>query len=165
MGRRLIFGYNDIPRDFNVARHFLDANIGAGRADDVALVTDVPRAGVTTTTYGELVALSNRIGNVLRDAGVRAEERVVLALADGPQFVASWFAVLKLGAVVAEVYTFLQPKDYAYYLRYARAGVVIADATTAPKIRQVRGECPELRTVLVADELELAAGESSLTAA
>jgi len=162
LGRGLILSYNDIPRDFNVARHFLDANIEAGRADDVALVTDVPGAATTSTTYGELVALSNQIGNVLRNEGVRAEERVVLALTDGPLFVASWFAVLKLGAVVAEVYTFLQPKDYAYYLRYARAGVVIADATTTPKIRQVRGDCPDLRTVLVADELELAPGESSL---
>ena len=33
------------------------------------------------TTYAELAALTNRSGNVLRELGVRAEERVLLALA------------------------------------------------------------------------------------
>ncbi len=142
--------------EFNLATHFLDANLDAGRADEVALITDVPGEGAASTTYLELVTLSNRIGNVLGDAGVRPEQRVLLALADGPLFVASWFAVLKLGAVVAEVYTFLQPKDYGYYLRYMEAGVVIADASTAPAIREIRGECSDLHTVIVAD-----AGEPS----
>ena len=160
-----MFGYADIPHDLNVARYFLDQNVDAGRANVVALVTDVPGSGATSSTYGELVSLSNQIANVLRDAGVRPEERVVLALADGPLFVASWFAVLKLGAVVAEVYTFLQPKDYAYYLRYARASAVIADSTTAPKIREIRRECHDLRAVIVCDEIELVAGELSLVEA
>ena len=160
-----MFGYADIPPDLNVAHYFLDQNLDAGRAEAVALVTDVSGQGASSTTYGELVALSNQIANVLRAAGVRPEERVLLALADGPLFVASWFAVLKLGAVVAEVYTFLQPKDYAYYLRYAGAGAVVADATTAPKIRGIRAECPNLRTVIVADELELVGDELSLAEA
>ena len=161
----MTLGYADVPREFNLATHFLDDNVAAGRADAVALVCDAPGQKPSTTTYGELVALSNQIGNVLRDAGVRAEERVVLALADGPTFVASWFAVLKLGAVVAEVYTFLQTKDYAYYLRYANAGAVIADATTAPKIREIRSQCPGLRALVVTEEIELDDGEISLPSA
>ena len=50
-----------------------------------------------------------------------ADERVLLALADSVEFVATWYAVQKIGAVTAEVYTFLQPKDYAYYLDYTDA--------------------------------------------
>ena len=50
----------------------------------------------------------NRAGNVLRDLGVRREQRVLIAFSDSPEFVALWYAVLKIGAVVAEVYTFLR---------------------------------------------------------
>lgn len=157
-----MLSYSDIPTDFNVTAHFLDANVAAGRGGDVALVTDLPAREPVSTTYAELVALSKRIGNVLRDVGVRPEERVVLALADGPTFVAAWYAVLRIGAVVAEVYTFLQAKDYAYYLGYSRASAVIADATTAPRIDEVRGECPDLRAVLVAGEAEVGPRELSL---
>ena len=157
-----MLGYEDIPRELNVASHFLDANVRAGHAERVALVTDTPGEAPTETTYAELIALSNRIGHVLRRHGVRSEERVILALADGPLFVAAWFAALKIGAVVAEVYTFLQPKDYAYYLNYSKAGVVITDAETAPRLREARAECAYLRMLLIAGEPELAAGEAAL---
>src|SRR5581483_7015308 len=55
---------------------------------------------------------------------------------DGPEFVASWFGALKIGAVVAEVYTFLRVKDYAYYLEYGRPRVVVVDGTTRDAIAE-----------------------------
>ena len=116
---------------FNVATHFLDRNVAEGRADRRALVTPTE-----TVSYGELAALTNRIGNVLRDPlGVRPQQRVLLVLADGPEFVASWYAALKIGAVTAEAYTFLPAKDYAYYLRYTEAAVAIVDDAALEAMR------------------------------
>ena len=89
------------------------------------------------TTYAEkLAALVNRSGLHPPRAGVRAEERVLLVLGDGVELVALWYEAQKIGAVTAEAYTFLQPKDYAYYLDYARAGVVVADASTLERVRE-----------------------------
>ena len=123
--------YDEIPESFNVTSYFLDRNVEEGHGGRVALHCDEG-----DVTYAELARLTNRIGNVLVDAGVRPEDRVLLALADGPEFVAAWYATLKIGAVTAEVYTFLQPKDYAYYIGYSRARVVLADGTTAAKVRE-----------------------------
>lgn len=149
--------YTDIPRRFNLTRYFLERNLEEGRADRVAVL-----AGGRTYTFADLSRLTNRVGHVLRELGVEPEDRVLLALGDGVEFVATWFAAIKIGAVTAEVYTFLQPKDYAYYLNYSRARVVVADGTTREKIRAVRGDCPYLRHILVvgtgADANEGAAG-------
>ncbi|WP_439382649.1 benzoate-CoA ligase family protein [Amycolatopsis lexingtonensis] len=112
---------------FNLATHFLDRHVASGR---VALI-----AGDRSISYGELAELANRAGNVLRDAGVRKGQRVLLALSDGPEFVATWYGAQKIGAVTAEVYPFLQPKDYAYYLGYTEAVAVVADAVTLPALR------------------------------
>lgn len=142
--------YAQIPERFNLATHFVDRNVELGRGNEIALITDTPDAEPTRTTYGDLAEKTNRVGNALRGLGVRREERVLLALADGADFVASWFATLKLGAVVAEVYTFLQPEEYRYYLNYTRAGVVVADASTLPKLRAIRAHCPSLHTIVVA---------------
>ncbi len=125
-----MIAHADIPDTLNLTSWFLDRNLVEGRGDRFALHCDRP------VTYAELARLTNRIGNVLLDRGVRPEDRVLLALADGQEFVASWFAALKIGAVVAEVYTFLLPKDYAYYLRYARPRAVVVDGTTEASIRQ-----------------------------
>lgn len=133
-----------IPQRFNVASWFLDRQVEEGSGARTALITPTGE-----TTYAELAALANRVGHVLKEAGVEPEDRVLLTLSDGLEFVASWYAVLKVGAVTAEAYTFLQAKDFAYYLNYTRARVVIADATTLDRLREAAAQSPWPHTLLV----------------
>ena len=133
----------DLPQELNLATWFVDRNVEEGRGDRMALISSAE-----TTTYAQLASLVNRCGNLLHELGVRAQDRVLLVLGDSVEFVALWYGAQKIGAVTAEAYTFLQPKDYAYYLEYTDAAVVVADETTETAIRQVAGE----RQVLVVDE-------------
>jgi benzoate-CoA ligase family protein len=144
---------------FNLATWFVDRHLEEGRGDRIALI-----AGDRPVTYAELAALVNRAGHVLRDLGVRQEERVLLALSDGVDFVATWYAAQKIGAVTAEVYTFLPAKDLAYYLQYTRAGVVVVDATTLERAREARAASPWLRALLVVGAGDLRGGEHSFDA-
>jgi benzoate-CoA ligase family protein len=114
-----------------------------GRGDRIALTGDAD------VTYAELASMTNRAGNVLLDLGVRPEDRVLLALSDGAPFVAIWYAALKVGAVVAEVYTFLHVKDYAYYLAYTRARVVVVDELTLGPVREASRGLPFPPALLV----------------
>jgi benzoate-CoA ligase family protein len=134
----------EVPTRFNVASWFVDRNVEEGRGERVALYV-----GDREVTYAELAALINRTGHGLRELGLRPGERVLLALGDGAEFVASWYAALKIGAVVAEVYTFLRPKDYGYFLGYTEARVAIVDRTTLEAFREVAPQCPSLDCVLV----------------
>ncbi|MGH3080241.1 MAG: benzoate-CoA ligase family protein [Gaiellaceae bacterium] len=129
--------YADLPRELNLASWFIDRNDG----ERTALI-----GPGGPTTYAELARLVNQSGNLLRELGVRAEERVLLVLNDSVEFVAIWYGAQKIGAVTAEAYTFLQLKDYAYYLDYTRARVVVVDEQTEGPIREVAGS----REVLVA---------------
>ena len=132
----------DLPEELNLATWFVDRNVEEGRGGRTALIG--PRG---KTTYAELAVLVNRCGNLLLELGVRAGDRVLLVLGDSVELVALWYGAQKIGAVTAEAYTFLQPKDYAYYLDYTDAAVVVADETTKDVIREVAGE----RQVLVVD--------------
>jgi benzoate-CoA ligase family protein len=138
-----VITHADLPYELNLAMWFVDRNVEEGRGDGVALISPAGK-----TTYAELAPLVNRCGNLLRELGVRAEERVLLALGDSVEFVALWYGAQKIGAVTAEAYTFLQPKDYAYYLEYTDARVVVVDETTRGAIESVaRG-----RHILVVDD-------------
>ena len=136
--------YQDIPYQFNVASYFVDRNVAEGRGARTALIADGCRI-----SYNELATTVNRIGNVLHELGVRRGQRVLLACGDGLEFVATWYAVQKIGAVTAEVYTYLQPKDYAYYLEYTEAEVVVVDPTTLANVRTAATEARHLRHLLV----------------
>jgi benzoate-CoA ligase family protein len=154
----VVLRYQDIPQQFNVASWFVDGNLEAGRGDRTALLT-----GERTTTYAELAALTNRVGNVLHELGVQRQQRVLLALSDGVEFVATWYGAQKIGAVTAEVYTYLQPKDYAYYLNYTEAEVVVVDGVTLEAMRDAAAGSPYPRHLLVVgvSEDDLRYGEHS----
>lgn len=148
---------------FNLTSWFVDRHLDEGRGDHTALI-----CGDRHVSYRELAGLSNRVGHVLRDLGVRRDERVLLALADGVEFIATWYGAQKIGAVTAEAYTFLAAKDLAYYLDYTRAGVVVVDATTLDRVREARATVgdrgPRVLLVVGAPESELRPGEASFDA-
>ena len=86
---------------------------------------------------------------------------MLLILGDSVEFVALWYGAQKLGAVTAEAYTFLQPQDYAYYLDYTRAGVVVTDTATVDRVREGAVGSRWLRHVLVVgDSFEQLAAEA-----
>lgn len=146
----------DIPAEFNIATWVLDRQLEEGRGEHTALI-----CGETELTFAGLAALCNRAGHVLREVGVGPGERVLLVLSDGPEFVASWYATLKIGAVTAEAYTFLPVKDLAYLLRYSAARAVVADATTIDSVREAVAGSPWEHTILAIGlaEEELRPGE------
>ena len=144
----------ELPDRYNAAADFLDANLEAGRAGKVAI-----RTQDGDHTYGEVAEAANRWGNALRELGVEMENRVLMAVLDGPDFASAFFGAIKLGAVPIPVNTNLKPHDYAYFLNDSRAKVALVSAPLADAFRQVRGECRFLRQLAVIGEV--GAGELS----
>jgi benzoate-CoA ligase family protein len=122
-----------VPDTFNVATHFVDRNVADGRGDHVAI-----ECGDDRITYRDVLRNVNRLGSALRDQlGVRPEERVVLLLVDGPEFVYSFFGAIKIGAIPVPLNTLWKPADYQYVLRDSRAAVIIVSEALLPQIEQI----------------------------
>ena len=132
------------PERFNIADFFLDARIREGRGDRVALVTDQ-----RTWSYRDVQDLANRFGNLLREAGVMPEQRVIIALPDGPEFVAALFGILKIGAVVVMVNPELKPEAISYFYQYTRARVAIVHTDGQAAFEAARADAPLLAELLV----------------
>ncbi|HXE57542.1 MAG TPA: benzoate-CoA ligase family protein [Gemmatimonadales bacterium] len=133
------------PERFNIADHFLDARVREGRGDRPALLTDRG-----TLTYREVQALANRFGHLLRNAGVEPEQRVMLALPDGPEFVAALFGTLKIGAVVVMVNPHLAPDAVEYFYHYTRAAVAVVHRESAEAFTAARS--PHLKGLVILGE-------------
>ena len=133
------------PERFNMAEYFLDHNVSAGRGDKVCL-----RFEDQSLTCAEVVRESNRAGHLLRELGAGMEDRVLFALPDIPQFVSCWFGAAKIGAVIAMVNPLLPDVDeYAYYLEYTRAKVLIVHESLIESLRPVIAQARHLKNVLV----------------
>lgn len=134
------------PEEFNIADYFLDARVREGRGDRVALRTDDG-----DWTYAEVQALANRWGNVLLDAGVQPEQRVLIGTLDSPDHVGALFGALKIGAVPVMVNPFLRPESIAYFFDYTGAVAVVTHTEVAEPFLASAPAARRLRAVLIAD--------------
>jgi len=135
-----------LPDEFNAASYFVDRHVKEGRGDKVAI-----ECGDVQLTYRQLFERVNQVGNALRELGVRIEERVCLLLLDAPEFAASFFGAIKIGAVPVPLNTLLKPSDYEYLLNNTRARVAIVSDSLVALIEAIpRHQLSYLETIIVA---------------
>lgn len=120
-----------IPEEMNMASYLLDQNLAAGRGKRVAIYCQGEGY-----TYNDVCALTNKVGNTLKELGVERENRVMVILQDSPEWVASWLAAIKIGGVATHAYSYLNPEDYGYFLHYVKPKVVVVDETTLDRVRE-----------------------------
>ncbi len=129
---------------YNATEDLLDGNLEHGRAHKVAIRTQADEL-----TYADVAANANRAGNAFRELGVEVENRVLMAVLDSPEFAATFFGAIKLGAVPAPVNTNLSPDDYAYLLNDSRAKIAVVSEPVAGAFRKVRHQSSYLRHLVV----------------
>ena len=77
------------------------------------------------TTYAELAEKVDRFALILSGQGVKKGDRVALILVNSPTYVISFFAILKLGAVVVNVSVGITGEELAACLNNSGAGTAI----------------------------------------
>jgi len=133
-----------LPDVFNAAAEFVDRHLQEGCASRIALCCEG-----RSLTYGQVAELVNRVGNALRGLGVEMENRVLLLLYDTPEFVASFFGAVKIGAVPVPVNTMMRAEDYAYFLNDSRAKALIVHRPLWDEVAKVRGQLKYLQHVVI----------------
>ncbi len=114
-----------LPARYN-ASEILFHNLAAGRADAVAL-----HAAGGSLTYGELCALSCRMGAALTALGLARGARVLLQLDDTAQYAAAVFGAIRAGFVPVLLNTLSPPELVRFYLEDSGARAVITEPAYA----------------------------------
>ena len=131
------------PERFNFAQHLMALN--AGRAAKAAFIDD---AG--TLSYGELELRARRMAAVLRAAGIRREERVLLLMHDCNDWPVSFLGALYAGIVPVAVNTMLTADEYAFMLANCRAQAVLVSGALLPTLSAALAQAAnEVHSVIV----------------
>ena len=123
--------------------------------------------GAERITYAALGDSVDRLACGLLDAGIRPLDRVVVQLPNVPEFVYTYFALVRIGAIPVMALRAHRHTEVRHFLRASGAvGYVIPDVVKGFDYRAMAQElapqCPSLRTVFVAGEP--VAGQRSLSA-
>ena len=106
---------------FNACQYLLDRQVEAGDGDRLALT------GVAgELSYAQLLDRVRGVAAGLRAMGIQPEQRVLMVMADSPEFVTVYLAAMRIGAVPVPVSTMLHAEGIAELVRDSRARVVTA---------------------------------------
>ena len=133
-----------LPERYNASTTFVDANLEAGRGNKTAILY-----GDQSLTYNDVAAMMSRTGNALVKLGVQMEQRVMLLMLDSPEFVASFFGAIRMGAIPIPTNTLLKPADYEYLLNDSRAVALIVSEPLYANIEPIREKLKWLKHIIV----------------
>ncbi len=108
-------------------------------------------------SYAELESVVNRAAAGLTRLGLEKGDRLALMLPNCPFFAVSLLAAARLGAISVPVNPMLAPEEACFLLAHSGAKALVTLPPFVPAIEAIRGDLPDLRHVLTAEE-ELVGG-------
>lgn len=114
--------------------------------DKVALILDDRRF-----TFSQLDAQANRVGNGLKGLGVQRGDRVSLLLPNGIESISSFYAIMKIGAVINPLNPLFKGREIKYIMNHSEARVLITTREQMKTIEEIRTEIPHVKHVVLVD--------------
>ena len=146
---------------FNASHWLVDRHVEAGNGERTAVICQGQES-----TYADIQAAVHRCAAALRDAGLRPEERVAMAMLDSVEFIATFLGAMRIGAVPVAMNPLLPGRDLAVITRDARARVAVVSGAQADRCEALAEGAPELATIIVtegAETLPTAAAQAAIT--
>jgi acetyl-CoA synthetase len=133
------------PARFNIGHAVCERHPSA----TLALIVDNADGSVRNWTFGELLATSSRLANVLAAHGIGKGDRVGVFLSQGAELTLCHIAGYRMGAVVLPLFTLFGEDALEYRMANAEAKAIVTDMSQLPKVLAVRERLPHLKTVIV----------------
>lgn len=99
-------------------------------------------------TYRELDALVNACANALLDLDIRKGERVCLLMTNRPEFLISWFALARIGAIISPMNPSYKEREVAYQLNDSDAVAIVVQGELLPLVQAVHAQTPALKHII-----------------
>lgn len=120
------------------------------RAKDTALVYEGREI-----SFHELDKSVNRIANGLKNLGIKKDDAVALMLPNIPDFVYTFYACQKLGAVAVPFNTMYKGREISHILKDSAAKAIVCLTNFVPLINEIKSELPELKHIITTGERTL----------
>lgn len=105
-----------------------------------------------TISYAELSVTVERVAAGLAGLGVERGDRIALLLPNCPQFVYTWMAAARLGAMAVPMNPILAPEEVAYIVSDSGAKALVGVDRTAPLVLGMAERCDRVQHPVIAAE-------------
>ncbi len=106
-------------------------------------------------SFAELDKSVNRAANGLRKLGIQEGDRVAIMLPNIPEFIFTFYACQKLGAVAVPFNTMYKGKEIIHILRDSGAKAIVCLTNFVTLINEIRSDLPALEHIITTGERTL----------
>ncbi len=99
-------------------------------------------------TYRELEALVNAFAHALRSLGIKRGQTVCLLMTNRTEYVISWFAIARIGAVASPMNPSYKEREIAYQLSNSDAVAIVVQQELLPLVEVVRTQAATLEHII-----------------
>jgi acyl-CoA synthetase (AMP-forming)/AMP-acid ligase II len=103
----------------------------------------------TWMAYGELDARSNRLSNFLIETGIKRGDRVAILYENSFNYIISYFAILKAGALAVPLNTDTTVGALTYYLNHSGSKAIVTNTRFVRFLLPALQETPELEQIIL----------------
>jgi len=119
----------------NVPLYYFVEEAALKHPDQVAMIIKDGKV-----TYRQFNELSDRMAAALAGLGVKKGDRVAILMANCPQFLISYFGILKAGGIVVACNPLYSPRELAHQLADCGAETIIVMSSLYGVVKQIQGE-------------------------
>lgn len=100
-------------------------------------------------TYRQLAKRVNRVASALLALGIRKGDNVSIMMSNCPEYIYTWFALGKIGAVEAVINTAFKGDTLEYFLNYGGAELVVIDEDLVDRVHRIEGSLKRLKKLVI----------------
>ncbi|MGZ4190683.1 MAG: AMP-binding protein [Actinomycetota bacterium] len=104
-------------------------------------------------TYAEADRRTDALAAGLVDIGIAPDDRVAVISSNRPEMLELFFALAKIGAIQVPLNVFLKGDFLRYQLQDSQASTVVADGAGLAAVNAVVADLPELKRIVVLDDV------------
>lgn len=119
-------------------------------ADKEFIVFDDRLGNVHRCTYREFDDQVNKYATILNDLGIKKGDKVIVHLLNSPEYLFSWFAIAKLGAVMIPTNVLSGAFEMEYYVNFSDTVAIITEPNYMEMFQTILDKCPAVKNIILA---------------
>ena len=132
-------------------------NIGQGIEDSIKRFGEYESMYFEGRWYTnvEMNESANRLGNALKELGIKKGDRVGVQMPNSPEVLSAFPAIYKIGAVVVPLNPLLRPDQAAYIYRDSGAKAILTSSDFVDRVLEAQKQTPSLQHVILTDGADI----------
>jgi len=117
--------------------------------DKEFIIFEDREGNVVRYTYTQVNTMINKYANILLEKGIKQGDKVTVHLLNSPEYLFSWFALAKIGAIMIPTNVLSGAFELEYYLNFSESVALITEPIFMEMFTGLKDKCASVKQIFL----------------